>query len=107
MLVIDVRDSDFAGGHIRGAVNIGERPARSPQPRVRLTAGRLTNLQTTRSARASHAVAALPASPRPAAAETFCDDNRVDELVALCQGMDTVVLHCFLSQQRGPFCAQR
>ncbi|EFN57375.1 hypothetical protein CHLNCDRAFT_142765 [Chlorella variabilis] len=63
VLVIDVRDSDFAGGHIRGAVNI--------------------------------------------AAETFCDDNRVDELVALCQGMDTVVLHCFLSQQRGPFCAQR
>lgn len=24
-----------------------------------------------------------------------------------CSGMDIVIVHCFLSQQRGPYCAQR
>ncbi|KAI3438447.1 hypothetical protein D9Q98_000877 [Chlorella vulgaris] len=62
-LIVDVRDSDFAGGHIRGALNI-----------------------TT---------------------DGFSSDQRIEEVVQRCQGMETVVVHCYLSQQRGPFCAQR
>ncbi|KAI7842363.1 hypothetical protein COHA_004003 [Chlorella ohadii] len=62
--VIDVRDADFAGGHIRGAVNV--------------------------------------------VAETFEDNVLVDRVVSrFCRGMEVVIVHCYLSQQRGPYCAQR
>jgi Cdc25 family phosphatase len=62
--VIDVRDADFEGGHIRGAVNV--------------------------------------------VAETFEDNVLVDRVVSrFCRGMDIVIVHCYLSQQRGPYCAQR
>lgn len=63
--VIDVRDADFAGGHIEGCLNIW--------------------------------------------AESFYDDDDVDELIKkhdlLC--CKRLVLTCFVSQQRGPFCARR
>ncbi|KAL4448084.1 hypothetical protein ABPG75_005303 [Micractinium tetrahymenae] len=64
LLVLDVRDSDFAGGHIKGAENI------------------------------------------PAA--RFDGDEMVDQIIArFCQDVEVVVVHCYLSQQRGPYCAQR
>lgn len=66
VLVLDVRDDDFAGGHIRGCVN-------------------------------------LPS-------EEF-DDKSMDALIqGQLQGsgeVETVVVHCYLSQVRGPHCAQR
>lgn len=65
VLVVDVRDSDFEGGHIRGCLN---RPALN-----------------------------------------FDQDADVDEFIdrELKPGIKTVVMHCALSQVRGPHCAQR
>ncbi|KAL4444898.1 hypothetical protein ABPG77_003948 [Micractinium sp. CCAP 211/92] len=64
LLVLDVRDSDFPGGHLKGAHNI-------------------------------------PASQ-------FDLDEAVDGIIArLCRDVKVVVVHCYLSQQRGPYCAQR
>lgn len=65
MLVVDVRDSDFEGGHIRGCLN---RPAFN-----------------------------------------FDRDADVDEFIdhELTPGIKTVIMHCALSQVRGPHCAQR
>lgn len=64
VVVLDVRDEDFAGGHVRGCVNIP------------------------------------------------CIDFRgdtLDEFIHkhLHDGVEMCVVHCFLSQQRGPTCAQR
>lgn len=76
--VIDVRDADFAGGHIRGAVNVGEQlpgpgrscvPAHRPAVGVMPAGGRLSR----------H----LPATPTPCAvAETFEDNVLVDRVVS-------------------------
>lgn len=64
VLVIDVRDSDFVGGHISGCVN------------------------------------------QPAA--MFEDNANVDKFLArLPASVRTLVVHCYLSQQRGPFVARR
>ncbi|PSC71887.1 Rhodanese [Micractinium conductrix] len=64
VLVVDVRDSDFSGGHIKGAINV--------------------------------------------VASQFYDDATVEKFIArFCRDVETVVFHCYLSQQRGPFCAQR
>lgn len=111
--MIDVRDSDFVGGHIKGARNIGAQlgGGRSQkQPFVRLP--RHTWLLGT----AAHtptpchppSLAPSPPSPSRAVSETFNDDSKVDKVLeAHCGGADTVVVHCYLSQVRGPFCAQR
>lgn len=91
VLVIDVRDSDFAGGHIRGARNIGD-------------AASDCQLQPCPDAGGD---ADYPCPSPNAAVSNFSDDYRVDNVIEMCRGMDTVVLHCYLSQQRGPFAAQR
>ncbi|KAK2079244.1 hypothetical protein QBZ16_002935 [Prototheca wickerhamii] len=64
-MVLDVRDYDFAGGHIRGCLN------------------------------------------RPAS--EFERDADVDAFIEreLKPGVQTVVVHCALSQVRGPYCANR
>jgi Cdc25 family phosphatase len=62
--VLDCRDDDFAGGNIRGAIN-------------------------------------LPAEA------FYGDSSAVDELIDTLAGKSRVVVHCFLSQQRGPRCAAR
>ena len=110
--VIDVRDSDFVGGHIKGAKNIGALPGRmlskfslqvAAQPVLptlsELPPSCLAPTQLELTARYIHCCAV---------SETFNDDNQVDKVVeAHCRGADTVVVHCYLSQVRGPFCAQR
>ncbi|KAL6771241.1 hypothetical protein ACKKBF_B34490 [Auxenochlorella protothecoides x Auxenochlorella symbiontica] len=65
VVVLDVRDYDFEGGHIRGCIN------------------------------------------RPAA--SFDKDADVDKFIdtELGPGVKTVVVHCALSQVRGPYTAQR
>ncbi|EIE22872.1 Rhodanese-like protein [Coccomyxa subellipsoidea C-169] len=63
--VLDVRDEDFQGGHIRGCLNIWS--------------------------------------------EEFYDDENVDAVIQK-HGLlryRQVVVTCFMSQQRGPFCAKR
>lgn len=63
--VLDVRDEDFRGGHIRGCLNIWS--------------------------------------------ENFYEDEDVDALIQK-HGLTRykqVVVTCFMSQQRGPFCAKR
>ncbi|GBF98270.1 hypothetical protein Rsub_10933 [Raphidocelis subcapitata] len=63
-VVVDVRDDDFADGHIPGAVNW--------------------------------------------VVDNFNDDAGIDELVEThLEGKERVVVHCMLSQQRGPFAARR
>lgn len=62
--VVDCRDDDFVGGHIKGAVNME--------------------------------------------AEHFSEDAAVDQLIdTALAGKTRVVVHCMLSQQRGPRCAAR
>lgn len=62
--VVDVRDDDFAGGHIKGAINVES--------------------------------------------DQFGDDAAVDWLIDRhLAGKSRVVVHCMLSQQRGPRCAAR
>lgn len=62
--VVDCRDDDFIGGHIKGAINME--------------------------------------------AEHFADEAAVDQLIdTSLQQKTRVVLHCMLSQQRGPRCAAR
>lgn len=40
--------------------------------------------------------------------DRFEDDSAVDELIAeLCAGKDRVVVHCMMSQKRGPYSAKR
>src|SRR5687767_8559993 len=58
MAIIDVRDEDFAGGKIRGAMNFPS------------------------------------------------DSFDAEEVAEACTGKEIVVVHCMLSQQRGPRCAQ-
>jgi len=65
MVILDVRDDDFAGGHIRGCVNL---------PCWELLQG--DNL------------------------DTFIRSTCVD-------GTRMIVVHCYLSQQRGPLTARR
>jgi Cdc25 family phosphatase len=60
--IIDVRDDDFQGGHIKGAIN-------------------------------------FPVSK-------FEDDKSIDQIIASTSSAETIVFHCFKSQQRGPFCAK-
>ncbi|CAL8464790.1 g4325 [Coccomyxa elongata] len=63
--VLDVRDEDFRGGHIRGCLNVWS--------------------------------------------ENFYEDEDVDALIqkhGLTQ-YKQVIVTCFMSQQRGPFCAKR
>lgn len=64
VLVLDVRDDDYPGGHIVGCVNIP-----------------------------SH----------------LLQSQTLDQFITehLIQGVTTVVVHCYLSQQRGPLCARR
>lgn len=64
-MVLDVRDYDFAGGHIKGCIN------------------------------------------QPAA--DFEDDTDVDKFIdqQLTPDVKTVIVHCALSQVRGPYCANR
>ena len=61
--IIDVRDDDFNGGHIKGAINcpVGK----------------------------------------------FDNDQSIDEIIGNASSVETVVFHCFKSQQRGPFCAKQ
>jgi rhodanese-related sulfurtransferase len=66
LLILDVRDDDFAGGNIRGAVNI---------PSYDLDGAALEAFFEARCGPAS--------------------------------GVKTVVVHCYLSQQRGPTAARR
>ena len=56
-----------------------------------------------------HAEPAPSCAHRPAAvASQFYDDATVEKFIArFCRDVETVVFHCYLSQQRGPFCAQR
>ena len=63
--VLDVRDEDFQGGHIRGCLNIWS--------------------------------------------EEFYEDENVDSLIQKFGLLRyrQVVVTCFMSQQRGPFCAKR
>lgn len=64
LAVVDVRDEDFYGGHVKGAIN-------------------LDSFQ-------------------------FSDDAAVDSLIdKQLAGKGRVVVHCMLSQQRGPRCANR
>ena len=63
-LILDVRDEDFAGGHIRGCVNI---------PSYELI--------------------------KAEEVDKFLDG--IDPVI------DTLIVHCYLSQQRGPSCARR
>lgn len=64
LVIFDVRDSDFVGGHIKGAKNI--------------------------------------------VAARFDQDEMVDQLLAsFCRDAEVIIVHCYLSQQRGPYCAQR
>ena len=63
--MLDVRDADFAGGHIPGVLNIWS--------------------------------------------DEFADDDSVDSIIrkhAFTQ-YKMIVVTCFMSQQRGPFCARR
>lgn len=63
--IIDVRDEDFAGGHVKGAVNVPS--------------------------------------------ELFRDDQHVDDTLQrlAAAGKERIVVHCALSQQRGPAAARR
>ena len=63
--VLDVRDADFAGGHIPGVLNIWS--------------------------------------------EQFADDDSVDSIIKehYFTQYKIIVVTCFMSQQRGPFCARR
>ncbi|KAK9917490.1 hypothetical protein WJX75_004973 [Coccomyxa subellipsoidea] len=63
--VLDVRDEDFQGGHIRGCLNIWS--------------------------------------------EEFYEDENIDSLIQKFGLLRyrQVVVTCFMSQQRGPFCAKR
>ena len=63
--MLDVRDADFAGGHIPGVLNIWS--------------------------------------------DEFADDDSVDGIIKqhLFTQYKTIVVTCFMSQQRGPFCARR
>lgn len=66
MMVVDVRDDDYAGGHIAGCINF----------------------------------------PR----DNFDEKAEVDAFILqqiIPRALETVIVHCFLSQQRGPFCAKR
>lgn len=65
ILVLDVRDEDFSGGHIRGCINIPSYDLSSEHNLDRFIATKLT------------------------------DD------------VESVIVHCYLSQQRGPTCARR
>eukprot|EP00803_Ostreobium_quekettii_P007139 evm.model.scf_1866.4 EVM.evm.TU.scf_1866.4 scf_1866:25197-26091(-) len=63
-LVLDVRDDDFVGGHIKGCVNL--------------------------------------------TSDHFDDDAEVDAIIKEhCVNKDRVVVHCMMSQRRGPACAAR
>ena len=64
VVVLDVRDDDFEGGHVRGCINI-------------------------------------PAYDfRGEAIDRFIENH-------LCDCVEMCVVHCYLSQQRGPLCARR
>lgn len=65
IVVLDVRDDDFPGGHIKGCVNIPSYAFRSLEE-----------------------------------IDAFIQERLPDSV-------DTVVVHCYLSQQRGPLCARR
>ena len=62
LVIVDVRDDDFKGGNIKGAINI-------PM-------------------------------------HNFEHDQSIDELIKKVSSAETVVFHCYKSQQRGPFCAK-
>ena len=77
MAVIDVRDADFAGGHIRGAVNVGEGPC----PPTMLVCLSATCRCFARPSLPPHPlIVRLPALP--SVAETFEDDVLVDRVVS-------------------------
>lgn len=65
VMILDVRDEDFAGGHIKGCKNV---------PSYELSS-----------------------------------EDELDKFITthLSDGIDTVIVHCYLSQQRGPTCARR
>lgn len=73
-------------------------PAPAPAALLRRPPCTLANLP-----RCAHA----PCLPCAAAAQ-FDEDAAVDGIIArLCRDIEVVVVHCYLSQQRGPYCAQR
>ncbi|GAB4821492.1 hypothetical protein N2152v2_008538 [Parachlorella kessleri] len=67
VLVVDVRDDDFGGGHIAGCVHF-------PVNRFH---------------------------------SDYDLDAFIEEYIQQRQHLETVVVHCYLSQQRGPLCARR
>lgn len=67
-LIVDVRDDDFAGGHIRGCVNI---------PCWELVSAGSSSMEEF--------------------IKTYCQSGTTD----------TLIFHCYLSQQRGPLAARR
>lgn len=68
-LIVDVRDDDFAGGHIRGCINI---------PCWELVGRGSRNTMD-------------------CFIQTYCQSG----------AKDTLIFHCYLSQQRGPLAARR
>lgn len=101
-MVIDVRDADFEGGHIKGAVNIGA----LLQNNIKNAAARMRwRGSHSRSLHPRSLFLALAPSSSPftfAVAAQFQQDSVVDRVVSrFCRGMDTVIVHCFLSQERG------
>lgn len=76
--ILDVRDDDFAGGHIRGCIHIPCWDLLSPQPRSK--------------SEESGSTTALDMF-----IEEYCSRDVTERIVC----------HCYLSQQRGPMAARR
>lgn len=79
--ILDVRDDDFAGGHIRGCINIPCWDLLSPQP--------------------AHLSTAVGTSDCSNALDKFID------MYCMRDTTERIVCHCYLSQQRGPMAARR
>jgi rhodanese-related sulfurtransferase len=67
VLVVDVREDDFAGGHITGCIHF----------------------------------------PVDRWGSDYELDAFIEDQLCSRSDLETVVVHCYLSQQRGPFCARR
>lgn len=77
--ILDVRDDDFAGGHIKGCIHIPCWDLLSPQP--------LSSTGTDTS----------PLTALDMFIEEYCTTEKTARIVC----------HCYLSQQRGPMVARR
>jgi rhodanese-related sulfurtransferase len=77
--ILDVRDDDFAGGHIKGCIHIPCWDLLSPQPLP------------------SKGTDASPVTALDMFIEQYCTTEETERIVC----------HCYFSQQRGPMVARR